>query len=178
VDVFSEVLDELEVVRAQLREARATERTTRFYRLVRARQGGTESREHMADVIELSGGWVVVRWLHGQKALSMYQDVETTRLAVCGDGAFLLVLDEVAERTTRHSLPADGFHQELIPSERRILGELRRGLSNKEIAVKIGVSQSTVKNHLTDLYKKLGDDVADRLQAVMLTRDWNLEDEG
>jgi DNA-binding CsgD family transcriptional regulator len=174
-NVLTETLDELDLIRAQVRQARATERTSRFYRLVRA---GTEPTEHVADVIELSGGWVLVHWLHDPKAVSLYSTIASARLALSEEAGFLFVLDEVAERTSVHGPPADGVQPSLMPGERKILGELRRGLSNKEIALKIGLSESTVKNRLTDLYKKLGDDIEDRIQAVMLTRDWNLEDEG
>jgi DNA-binding CsgD family transcriptional regulator len=177
-NVLTDALDELDIVRAQLREARATERTSRFYRLLRGRPGAAEAGECLANVIELNAGWVLVHWLHDPKAVSLYSSIASTRLALCGDGGFLLVLDEVAERTTLHGPRGDGVQPTLIRSERRILGELRHGLSNKEIAFKLGLSESTVKNYLTELYKKLGDDVGDRLQAVMLTRDWNLEDEG
>jgi DNA-binding CsgD family transcriptional regulator len=177
-NVLTEALDELDVVRAQVREARATERTSRFYRLVRAEPNGVETSAHLADVIELSGGWVLVHWLHDPKPISLYSNIASTRLALSVEAGFLFVLDEVAERTSVHALRPDGVQPSLMPAERRILGQLRRGLSNKEIAFKIGLSESTVKNRLTDLYKKLGDDIEDRLQAVMLTRDWNLEDEG
>lgn len=177
-NVLTEALDELDVIRAQIREARATERTSRFYRLVRAGPAGAQPTAHVADVIELSGGWVVVHWLHDPKAIALYSNIASTRLALSVEAGFLFVLDEVAERTSQPGLRADGIQPLLMPGERRILGELRRGLSNKEIAFNIGLSESTVKNRLTDLYKKLGDDIEDRLQAVMLTRDWNLEDEG
>jgi DNA-binding CsgD family transcriptional regulator len=175
---LTEALAELDLVRAQVREARATERASRFYRLVRAAPSGAESTDHIANVIELSGGSVIVHWLHEPTALTLYSSMAAGRLALSAEAGLLLILDEVAERSSVHNQGAGTAHTALMPADRRILGELRRGLSNKEIALKIGLSESTVKNRLTDLYKKLGDDIEDRLQAVMLTRDWNLEDEG
>jgi DNA-binding CsgD family transcriptional regulator len=177
---LTEALAELDLVRAQVREARATERASRFYRLVRAAPSEAESTDHVAhvaNVIELSGGSVMVHWLHEPKALTLYSSMAAGRLALSAEAGLLLILDEVAERSSVHNQGAGSAHTALMPADRRILGELRRGLSNKEIALKIGLSESTVKNRLTDLYKKLGDDIEDRLQAVMLTRDWNLEDE-
>lgn len=39
------------------------------------------------------------------------------------------------------------------------------GLRNKEVADKLGVSEATVKNHLTSVYSKLG--VSDRLELIL-----------
>lgn len=44
---------------------------------------------------------------------------------------------------------------ELTQKQQIILGLLERGLSNKEIADAMGISQSTVKFHLSNLFKKL-----------------------
>lgn len=44
----------------------------------------------------------------------------------------------------------------LTGRERQIVDALLRGLSNKEIAQHLGVSDQTVKNQLTRLYRKIG----------------------
>jgi DNA-binding NarL/FixJ family response regulator len=53
----------------------------------------------------------------------------------------------------------------LSPREMEILQHVTRGLSNKEIAVKLGISHQTVKNHMTSILHKL--DVQDRTQAAV-----------
>lgn len=52
----------------------------------------------------------------------------------------------------------------LTPCEQRIIALLDRRLSNKEIATILGVSENTVKFHLSNIYTKLG--VNDRQSAV------------
>ncbi len=53
----------------------------------------------------------------------------------------------------------------LSPRELEILIYLTQGQSNKEIAMRLGISHQTVKNHLASLFRKLG--VQDRTQAVL-----------
>jgi DNA-binding NarL/FixJ family response regulator len=52
----------------------------------------------------------------------------------------------------------------LTPSEQRVLEALARGLSNREIAQELWLTQQTVKFHLTNIYRRLG--VANRTEAV------------
>jgi DNA-binding NarL/FixJ family response regulator len=52
----------------------------------------------------------------------------------------------------------------LTPSEQRVLESLAQGLSNKEIAQELWLTQQTVKFHLTNIYRRLG--VTNRTEAV------------
>lgn len=60
----------------------------------------------------------------------------------------------------------------LSTREMEILRLLVTGMSNKEIAYRLGISHQTVKNHITAILSKLG--VADRTQAAVyaLRRGW------
>ncbi len=70
-----------------------------------------------------------------------------------------------------YSDPGEPF-QPLSTREMEVLTQLTRGLSNKEIAVTLGISHQTVKNHVTAIFRKLG--VEDRTQATIyaLRRGW------
>jgi DNA-binding NarL/FixJ family response regulator len=53
----------------------------------------------------------------------------------------------------------------LSPREEGIVRLAAEGLSNKELASRLGISQATVKAHLTRVYQKLG--VRDRVQLLL-----------
>ncbi len=53
----------------------------------------------------------------------------------------------------------------LTPREREVVDLIARGLSNKRIAVELGISQKTVKAHVSNILTKL--DLSDRTQVAM-----------
>ncbi|NLL48007.1 MAG: response regulator transcription factor [Firmicutes bacterium] len=54
----------------------------------------------------------------------------------------------------------------LTPREREILQLIGQGLSNGEIAAALFISQHTVKNHVSNIYRKLGEH--DRTKVALL----------
>jgi DNA-binding NarL/FixJ family response regulator len=54
---------------------------------------------------------------------------------------------------------------ELSPREREVLVQLASGLPNKLIAQRLGISEKTVKAHLTNVFGRIG--VTDRTQAAL-----------
>ncbi|TPM38998.1 response regulator transcription factor [Mesorhizobium sp. B2-3-4] len=56
--------------------------------------------------------------------------------------------------------------QALTPQQTRVLGMLAEGLLNKQIAYELGVSEATIKAHVSAILQKLG--VDSRTQAVIL----------
>ena len=68
---------------------------------------------------------------------------------------------------------AEGSSKNMLsPREREILQYVAMGYSNKAIAERLGISQQTVKNHMTAILRKL--DLGDRTQAAVLAirRGW------
>lgn len=60
----------------------------------------------------------------------------------------------------------------LTPSQLRILEGLKAGRLNKQIAYDLGVTEATIKAHLTSVFRKLG--VQNRTQAVILSQQIDL----
>jgi len=67
-------------------------------------------------------------------------------------------------RDVASRLKSRQLYEQLTPREIDVLNALARGLANKEIADRLGISEYTTKDHLKSILAKLR--VADRTQAV------------
>jgi RNA polymerase sigma factor (sigma-70 family) len=63
----------------------------------------------------------------------------------------------------------DPAFTELSPREREILLLIADGLSNADIAERLGISEKTVRNHVSNVFDKLG--VWTRAQAIVFARE-------
>lgn len=99
------------------------------------------------------GGFAIGDQIHDQNGVEMWLDIQT--------GGF--------ERP--YSDPGEPY-QPLSPREMEVLRLITDGLSNKEVALSLGISHQTVKNHVTAILRKLR--VDDRTQAALyaLKRGW------
>ena len=74
-------------------------------------------------------------------------------------------LDPKAARALLESRRTASEASSLTDRERQVLDLVRQGLANKQIARKLGISERTVKAHLTSVFSTLG--VSDRTQAAI-----------
>ena len=61
----------------------------------------------------------------------------------------------------------------LSEREQEVLGLVAAGLSNKQIAARLGISEKTVKSHLTRVFREIG--VFDRTQAALWAQRQGIE---
>jgi DNA-binding NarL/FixJ family response regulator len=74
-------------------------------------------------------------------------------------------IDPQAARLLLDAREAPDPLEGISPREREVFALLLDGLPNKLIAQRLGISEKTVKTHLTNIFREI--DVTDRLQAVL-----------
>jgi DNA-binding NarL/FixJ family response regulator len=87
--------------------------------------------------------------------------IRAVHAAVTGDAPF-------SPRAARALLTFGGAHPphgDLTPRELDVLACVAEGLSNKEIATRLGIAHKTVKAHLMRVFQRIG--VRDRTQAAL-----------
>jgi two-component system nitrate/nitrite response regulator NarL len=143
--------------------------------------------EELAEVAPLMGPLVLLlpdeayataAWSAGARGL-LRRDVEPARLAAglaaatnglgVVDPAFIATVapvtvdDETASRARSHG--SFTLAEELTPRELEVLRLMAEGLPNKTIAIRLGISEHTVKFHVNAILGKLG--VGSRTEAVV-----------
>ena len=78
-------------------------------------------------------------------------------------------LDPKAARALLESRRSRAAGPQLTDREREVLRLVAEGLANKQIARRLGISERTVKAHLTSVFQRLG--VTDRTQAALWARE-------
>jgi DNA-binding NarL/FixJ family response regulator len=83
------------------------------------------------------------------------------RAAAAGDSP----LDPKAARAVLEERRTTGRPSDLSPREQEVLLLVRKGRANKQIARDLGITERTVKAHLTSVFARIG--VTDRTQAAL-----------
>jgi DNA-binding NarL/FixJ family response regulator len=86
------------------------------------------------------------------------------RTVAAGGSLLASVASSAVLRRVRGEVPPGG--PSLTLREREVLATLARGLGNKQIAAELGVSERTVKFHVSSLFAKLG--AGNRTEAVTI----------
>jgi two-component system NarL family response regulator len=105
--------------------------------------------------------------------------VEALRGIMRGEAAIsrLMVTKVLKEFARLAEIEAGAITGQLTPREKQVLQKLSTGLSNKEIADSLVISENTVKAHVTHILKKLH--LQTRFQAAAYARQLKLyEDQG
>lgn len=136
---------------------------------------GPRARAWIVAEAEFGAGLAAIRDGTVQALLPAWASATEIRIAVEAAAAGLVVLHpDIAEQVafaslkpgaaTNASLPAPG--QQVSPREAEVLDLLAAGLGNKQIAARLGISEHTVKFHVTSIFNKLG--ASSRAEAVAI----------
>ncbi len=119
--------------------------------------------------------WTEYRFLVVEHSLEIYGGLTAATFAVLG--IWLGLRLRARQQVGQPKEPAvwdEKKREELgvTPRELEILGLIAQGMSNREIAEKLFVSENTVKTHSSRLFGKLG--AKRRTQAVQLGKEFGL----
>jgi len=97
----------------------------------------------------------------------VYKDIDPDALAsaIRTVHAGQLLLSPVAMRGLMNGNGSSSSAPSLTPRESQVLGLIAKGQTNRQIARALGVSEKTVKTHVTNLLRRIG--AADRTQAAL-----------
>jgi DNA-binding NarL/FixJ family response regulator len=97
----------------------------------------------------------------------VYKDIDPDALAsaIRTVHAGQLLLSPVAMRGLMSGSGSSPSAPSLTPRESQVLGLIAKGQTNRQISRALGVSEKTVKTHVTNLLRRIG--AADRTQAAL-----------
>ncbi|HEV8670329.1 MAG TPA: response regulator transcription factor [Candidatus Limnocylindria bacterium] len=106
----------------------------------------------------------------------------TNSIRTVADG-FSLIYPSVARRVLdefgqpRANAPSEtDVYSDLTPREREVLRLVASGRANKEIGAQLGISERTVKTHISNIFSKL--ELTDRTQAALFVHNRGLLEKG
>ena len=126
--------------------------------------------------------WTEYRFLVIEHSIEIYAGLIAATFAVLGIGLGLrltgprqkIVVKEISVPSGEPFVPDERKRKDLgiTPRELEILQLIAQGMSNREIAAKLFVSENTVKTHSSRVFDKIG--AKRRTQAVQLGKQFDL----
>jgi DNA-binding NarL/FixJ family response regulator len=154
MDLSMPVLDGIEATRQLLATASAEDRVLRVVVLT----SFTEQRR-VLDALQAGASGYILKDATPDEVIAAIR-------AAHGGGA---PLDPAAARVLLDAQRAQQPARNLSRRETEVLGLVATGLANKQIARRLGISERTVKAHLTAVFQQLG--VTDRTQAALWAKE-------
>lgn len=99
------------------------------------------------------------------KSSSLSDITKSITLVLSGQKVFP---EHISEQQNSNTTAAQKLAS-LTPAQHRVMSCLSNGLLNKQIAFEMGISEATVKAHMTAIFRKLG--ANNRTQALLVFRD-------
>ena len=153
-------------IAARLLESRANIDVTHLLQTVSTPTLVLHSRED--DVVPIAEGRILAAGIPDAEFVELDSK---NHVLLENEPAWKRFCDEVLEFTGRAKSDTTGSpaFDSLSKREREILALITEGLSNAEIASRLSISEKTVRNHVSNVFDKLG--VWTRAQAMVFARD-------
>ena len=114
-------------------------------------------------------GRIMASLIPGSRLLPLETD---NHILLEREPAFARFFEELRLFVPSRGCAATASFAELTAREGQILEHIARGLDNAQIAAHLGMSEKTVRNHITHIFDKIG--VENRSQAIVLARERGL----
>jgi DNA-binding NarL/FixJ family response regulator len=128
--------------------------------------GVDEQEGDIVECAQLGAAGYISRSTRLESLPSVLESVTRDEL-ICSPKVAAMLFRRLSRAATRETLDTDG-HPRLSGREREVLELIDAGLSNKEIARRLHIQLSTVKNHVHHILRKLGvnrrDEAVERVQ--------------
>lgn len=127
----------------------------------------SESEENVTSSLEAGAKGYLLKGTSGPELLRIAQ-------AVCGGDSYVTptlaakLLAQMRQKQQKQAKQIDDGVSDLTSREEEVLDHVSRGLTNKEIARELALSEKTVKHYMTIIMQKL--QVRNRVEAVIQGR--------
>ncbi len=111
-------------------------------------------------------GRLIASLIHGARFVPLESK---NHLPIDGEDAWRRWREELASFLPAATGRGGGAFESLTPRERELVELIAQGRDNAQVAAQLGLSEKTVRNHITSIFAKL--EVANRSQAIVLARD-------
>jgi DNA-binding NarL/FixJ family response regulator len=133
----------------------------------------SEEKDEFVRAMKLGTSGVVRKQTATESLINSIRKVHAGEIWLDSQTTAAVIRHLVANETAPAAVPPrERERSQLSPREREIVGLVARGFKNKDMAEKLFISEQTVKNHLHNIFEKLG--VSDRLELALYALQNNL----
>ncbi|MTI66885.1 MAG: response regulator transcription factor [Firmicutes bacterium] len=129
-----------------------------------------DDREYLYETVNIGADGYVLKDSDSDTLIKAIKDVNEGETYIQPNLASLLV----RKYSTKEDNPKEKTKKDLLTRrEYEVIGLIAEGMNNREIAEKLFISEKTVKNHVSNIFKKI--QVSDRVQAAIFAYKNNIK---
>jgi two-component system, NarL family, nitrate/nitrite response regulator NarL len=122
----------------------------------------SESEDHIISALELGASGYILKGISGSELAHRLQGIRQGEIYIT-PGLAARLLTQMRQRSHDNDIEEDS--PELTKREEEVLSHVSKGLTNKEIARVLQLSEKTIKHYMTNVLQKL--QARNRVEAVL-----------